>query len=61
MPGPKRPLKRKAPVARGSKPLKRVNLALQGGGSHGAFAWGMLDAFLEDGRLDILLHFVAHI
>lgn len=32
---------------------KRVNLALQGGGAHGAFTWGVLDAFLEDGRLDI--------
>jgi NTE family protein len=30
---------------------KRVNLALQGGGSHGAFAWGVLDALIEDGRL----------
>jgi len=30
-----------------------VNLALQGGGSHGAFTWGVLDALLEDGRLDI--------
>src|SRR3954471_4717854 len=30
---------------------KRVNLALQGGGSHGAFAWGVLDRLLEDGRL----------
>lgn len=32
---------------------KKVNLALQGGGSHGAFTWGVLDAILEDGRLDI--------
>ncbi|MEL6216825.1 MAG: patatin-like phospholipase family protein, partial [Pseudomonadota bacterium] len=30
---------------------KRVNLALQGGGAHGAFAWGVLDKLLEDGRL----------
>ena len=30
----------------------RLNLALQGGGSHGAFTWGVLDALLEDGRLD---------
>jgi NTE family protein len=33
--------------------IKRVNLALQGGGAHGAFAWGILDKFLEDGRLDL--------
>lgn len=26
---------------------KRVNLALQGGGAHGAFTWGVLDKFLE--------------
>jgi NTE family protein len=32
---------------------KRINLALQGGGSHGAFTWGVLDALLEDGRLEI--------
>jgi NTE family protein len=32
---------------------KPVNLALQGGGAHGAFVWGVLDAFLEDGRLSI--------
>ncbi len=28
-----------------------VDLALQGGGSHGAFTWGVLDALLEDGRI----------
>ena len=30
---------------------KVVNLALQGGGSHGAFTWGVLDRFLEEERL----------
>lgn len=30
-----------------------VNLALQGGGSHGAFTWGVLDSLLADGRLGI--------
>ena len=30
--------------------LRGLNLALQGGGSHGAFTWGVLDALLEDGR-----------
>lgn len=29
---------------------KTLNLALQGGGAHGAFTWGVLDALLEDGR-----------
>lgn len=32
---------------------KTVNLALQGGGSHGAFAWGALDRVLEDERIVI--------
>lgn len=27
-----------------------LSLALQGGGAHGAFTWGVLDALLEDGR-----------
>jgi len=31
-------------------PLQRLNLALQGGGSHGALTWGVLDALLEDGQ-----------
>lgn len=37
----------------GTKKRKRVALALQGGGAHGAFTWGVLDALLEDGRLEI--------
>src|SRR6202162_2864897 len=32
---------------------KRINLALQGGGAHGAFTWGVLDHLLEDGRFVI--------
>jgi NTE family protein len=31
---------------------KTINLALQGGGSHAAFVWGILDALLEDGRIE---------
>lgn len=34
------------------KITKTVHLALQGGGAHGAFTWGVLDALLMDGRLD---------
>ena len=30
---------------------KVINLALQGGGAHGAFTWGVLDRLLEDGRI----------
>ena len=37
----------------GPKAEKSVNLALQGGGAHGAFTWGVLDAILADGRLAI--------
>jgi NTE family protein len=33
--------------------IRCINLALQGGGSHGAFTWGVLDALLEAGRIDI--------
>src|SRR5271165_4564779 len=32
-------------------PVKTINLALQGGGSHGAFTWGVLDRLLEDERI----------
>lgn len=32
---------------------KPINLALQGGGSHGALTWGVLDRLLEDNRLEI--------
>ena len=31
--------------------MRMLNLALQGGGSHGAFTWGVLDALLDDGRI----------
>jgi NTE family protein len=33
--------------------LQRLNLALEGGGAHGAFTWGVLDRLLEDETLDI--------
>lgn len=32
---------------------KAVNLALQGGGAHGAFTWGVLDRLLEEPTLEI--------
>jgi len=32
---------------------KPITLALQGGGSHGAFTWGVLDRLLEDERIRI--------
>ena len=33
--------------------VKRINLALQGGGAHGAFTWGVLDRLLESDRIEI--------
>ena len=35
----------------GNDKTKIINLALQGGGSHGAFTWGVLDRLLQDERL----------
>ena len=32
---------------------KVISLALQGGGSHGAFTWGVLDRLLEDDRVSV--------
>ena len=32
---------------------KIINMALQGGGAHGAFGWGVMDKFLEDGRVQV--------
>ena len=33
--------------------MPRINLALQGGGAHGAFTWGVLDRFLDEDDLEI--------
>ena len=30
-----------------TKRHRQINLALQGGGAHGAFTWGVLDSLLE--------------
>lgn len=35
------------------QPTTTIDLALQGGGSHGALTWGVLDRILEDERLEI--------
>jgi len=37
---------------RTSTKRRRLNLALQGGGAHGAFTWGVLDRLLEDSEID---------
>lgn len=33
--------------------VKKINLALQGGGAHGAFTWGVLDCLLQEPRIEI--------
>lgn len=33
--------------------VKKINVALQGGGAHGAFTWGVLDGLLADERIEI--------
>ncbi len=40
-------------MAESQTDAKLINLALQGGGSHGAFSWGVLDRLLEDPRVEI--------
>jgi NTE family protein len=34
------------------KTTRRINLALQGGGTHGAFTWGALERLLEEERIE---------
>jgi len=44
----------KVSATREAKPAaqtKAINLALQGGGAHGVFAWGVLDRLLEEQRI----------
>jgi NTE family protein len=43
--------KRTVRPAAADQDVKTVNLALQGGGAHGAFAWGVLDRLLEERRI----------
>ncbi len=38
---------------RRARRLPTLNLALQGGGAHGAFTWGVLDRLLEDERFAV--------
>jgi NTE family protein len=40
-------------IAKSAGTPKQVNLALQGGGSHGAFTWGVLERLMSDRRLYI--------
>jgi NTE family protein len=52
----RRPSASKIPSKKSPKPKngkKKINLALQGGGAHGAFTWGVLDELLNDERIEI--------
>ncbi len=44
----RRPGRAKEPAAPRKTQTKQLNLALQGGGAHGAFTWGVLDRLLEE-------------
>jgi len=46
---PRKPALRRS----GGAGRKKINLALQGGGAHGAFAWGVIDSLLQDDRIEI--------
>ena len=37
-----------------STKTKKIDIALQGGGAHGAYTWGVLDRLLEDERLEVV-------
>ena len=43
----------RAADAAAGQTTKRINLALQGGGAHGAFTWGVLEHLLSDQRLAV--------
>jgi NTE family protein len=43
----------RAPQQSASSKTKHINLALQGGGAHGAFTWGVLEQLLSDDRLAV--------
>ena len=43
----------RAAEAPGAQTTKPINLALQGGGAHGAFTWGVLEHLLSDQRLSV--------
>jgi len=42
------------PLSKTGSPIRRVAVALQGGGSHGAFTWGVLDRLLQEPGFEIV-------
>src|SRR5262249_19561203 len=53
---PEQPITRQKRRAesRSEPPRRKLALALQGGGSHGAFTWGVLDRLLDEATSDII-------
>ncbi len=49
----KKPALKRTPAKRAGDAPVLVDFALQGGGSHGAFAWGVLDRALEEPRMKL--------
>ncbi len=49
-----RPSNAEAQTAGAAAGRRKVALALQGGGSHGAFTWGVLDRLLDDTKIAIV-------
>ncbi len=47
------PKRKNGKGAKAAKTPKMVNIALQGGGAHGAFTWGVLDYLFEDKRIGL--------
>lgn len=45
--------KKENTAAKKTQDRKKIVIALQGGGSHGAYTWGVLDAILEDERIEV--------
>ncbi|MEL6168525.1 MAG: patatin-like phospholipase family protein [Pseudomonadota bacterium] len=43
----------RTPAKPRTRAVKRINLALQGGGAHGAFTWGVLDRLLEEDDIEV--------
>ena len=42
------------PLSKKDSAIRRVAVALQGGGSHGAFTWGVLDRLLQEPGFEIV-------
>jgi NTE family protein len=46
-------LREKTKTSKRPPKRKKINLAMQGGGAHGAFTWGVIDHLLDDDRIEI--------